>query len=348
MLEGKNKVIDPGMVTRTVDIKKDGENALSLYIPEDSVATLSEDTKLLAETRAAGTALLWNGGAAASTTAYSDAVSAYASGGDASYVPYVSLGGFSLRNETGSYVDTKGLTANLGFVKRWEAEKHTDTLMPFFEYGASNYTSHLDDGARADGKQHYIGGGVLLRRDNTDGLHYEAMVRAGRLHGDFAGIMEGYHSSYNSNAPYLAAHAGIGKLFKQKDNSVDVYGKFFWTHLGSDSATIHNSLGQAQYDFAAVNSYRTRLGVRYTKNQPYHSAFYAGLGWDYEFDGEAKASYRNFNTPSPSTKGSSGFVELGWQSAVSKDNPWGADVRVTGWTGRQRGVTYSATISRRI
>ena len=91
------------------------------------------------------------------------------------------LGGFNLRHETGSYVDTNGMAANLGFARQYERDGYVDTLMPFFEYGRSDYTSHLDDGARGDGDQHYTGGGILYRIDRDDGLHYEAMIRAGRL-----------------------------------------------------------------------------------------------------------------------------------------------------------------------
>ena len=218
--------------------------------------------------------------------------------------------------------------------------------MPFIEYGTSNYTSHLDSGARADGKQHYIGAGLLARRDLNNGLHYEALIRAGKLHGDFKGIIGSLPSSYNTNAPYIAAELGMGKLVTQNTHTIDYYGKLIWTRLGSDSTTIHNSLGKTNFDFDAINSYRTRLGIRWTKHQSDKNAYYAGLGWDYEFDGDSKANYRNFNTPSPSMKGSSGFVELGWQSKITKDNPWAADLHATAWTGKQRGVTYGVSLAR--
>ena len=45
-------------------------------------------------------------------------------------------------------------------------------------------------------------------------------------------------------------------------------------------------------------------------------------------------------------KGSSGFVELGWQSKITKDNPWAADLHATAWTGKQRGVTYGVSLAR--
>lgn len=343
MMSGSSTVTDAAFLRREVNIREDGDKVI-LEVPEDSVPSLLSDTKLLAEAREASIETLWNASDMAAEN-YKEAVDAYAAG-SGGFMPYASIGGFDLRHETGSYIDTAGLNANIGFARQYEREDYVDTLMPFFEYGRSNYTSHLDDGARADGDQHYTGAGVLYRRDRKDGLHYEALVRAGHLSGDFKGKIDGYDASYDSGAPYIAAIAGLGKVVTRDTNSLDYYGKFFWTHLGSDNVRIDNTLGSSRYDFDSIDSYRTRLGVRWTKDISDIGSCYAGIGWDYEFDSKARASYRSFNTPSPSAEGSSGFLELGWKSRLTKENPWGADVNVTGWAGKQRGVTYTLSVSR--
>jgi len=343
MMSGSSTVTDAAFLRREVNIRKDGDKVI-LEVPEDSVPSLLSDTKLLAEAREASIETLWNASDMAAEN-YKEAVDAYAAG-SGGFMPYASIGGFDLRHETGSYIDTAGLNANIGFARQYEREDYVDTLMPFFEYGRSNYTSHLDDGARADGDQHYTGAGVLYRRDRKDGLHYQALVRAGHLSGDFKGKIDGYDASYDSGAPYIAAMAGLGKVVTRDTNSLDYYGKFFWTHLGSDNVRIDNTLGSSRYDFDSIDSYRTRLGVRWTKDISDIGSCYAGIGWDYEFDSKARASYRSFNTPSPSAEGSSGFLELGWKSRLTKENLWGADVNVTGWAGKQRGVTYTLSVSR--
>lgn len=343
MMSGSSTVTDAAFLRREVNIRKDGDKVI-LEVPEDSVPSLLSDTKLLAEAREASIETLWNASDMAAEN-YKEAVDAYAAG-SGGFMPYASIGGFDLRHETGSYIDTAGLNANIGFARQYEREDYVDTLMPFFEYGRSNYTSHLDDGAKADGDQHYTGAGVLYRRDRKDGLHYEALVRAGHLSGDFKGKIDGYDASYDSGAPYIAAIAGLGKVVTRDTNSLDYYGKFFWTHLGSDNVRIDNTLGSSRYDFDSIDSYRTRLGVRWTKDISDIGSCYAGIGWDYEFDSKARASYRSFNTPSPSAEGSSGFLELGWKSRLTKENLWGADVNVTGWAGKQRGVTYTLSVSR--
>lgn len=337
-------IIDSNYLSRHTSIENDGNN-LILNVSDDDELFLNPDTKLFAETRAAGLALIGNGSDAAAVQGFEAAKAAYGeeTGG---FAPYASIGGFNLRHETGSYVDTNGMAANLGFARQYERDGYVDTLMPFFEYGRSDYTSHLDDGARGDGDQHYTGGGILYRRDRDDGLHYEAMIRAGRLSGDFKGNIDGIHASYDSDASYIAAEAGLGKIVSRENTSLDYYGKFFYTRLGSDSTVIHNSQEDNSYDFDSINSYRTRLGVRWTKEINKKESCYAGIGWDYEFDSDARASWRNFNTPTPTMEGSSGFLELGWKSKMTKDNPWSADFNLTGWAGKQRGITYTLGVSR--
>ncbi|RHK01135.1 MULTISPECIES: beta strand repeat-containing protein [Acidaminococcus] len=354
MITGKDVVTDPGFVQHKVLIKEQDPNTIVLYIPAGDKGFLNPDTKLIPEQREAAISELVNASDLAATQGYASAVAAYEAAWledhsvEAKFIPYAVIGGHDLRYDTGSYVDSQGLNTELGFVKRTFDGNHADTLMPFAEYGNGNYTSHLDSGARSDGDQHYLGAGLLLRRDLRSGLHYEGMLRAGYLSGDFRGVLAGHRASYDTGSQYIAAHLGLGKIISKGQDDFDYYGKFYWTHLGSDTTAIHTNLGSGDYHLDSVNSYRTRLGLRWTRHLGAQNTIYAGLGWDYEFDGEARAQYREFSTPAPSVQGSSGMLELGWQSKATKENPWGADLRVTGWTGAQRGVTYGVTISRRL
>lgn len=59
-------------------------------------------------------------------------------------------------------------------------------------------------------------------------------------------------------------------------------------------------------------------------------------GVQYEFDGNARATYNSQSTPSPSIKGNSGMLELGFRTKVSSNMV--IDLNVNGWTGKQRGV----------
>ena len=348
VLEGLDTVTSQGYINHKVITKKWDANTIVLTIPKEDKGSLDPDTKVIPEDREHSINMLKNAADLLTDEAYRSAATAWEEGHsvEAKFVPYAVLGGHNLRYETGSYVDSDGMATNIGFVRRIPHTGHTDTIMPFFEYGMSHYDSHLDNGARGDGKQHYTGAGLLMRRDQADGLYYEGALRAGRVSGDFRGIIADAHASYNTNAPYVAAQAGIGKIIGHGRDTYDYYGKFFWSHLGSDTTTVHSVYGDANYDLDSINSYRTRLGMRWTRNFDERRAFYAGLGWDYEFDSEANATYQGWRTESPTVKGSSGFLELGWRSKITQDNPWGVDLRLTGWAGKQHGATYYATISR--
>ena len=344
MMSGKDIVSDAGFVDRKAAVKKQDDSTIVVYVPKDEKGTIHPDTKIIPEDRENGINTIKNAG---------DLVSNAAEGAwkedhdvDAKFVPYAIVGGYDLHYNTGSYIDSNGMAANVGLIRRIRRDGAIDTVMPFLEYGRSNYASFLDDGARGDGRQHYTGGGVLLRRDLDDGKYYEGAIRAGRLKGDFHGIIDSTALRYDSSAPYVAAQAGAGKIYAKDRDTYDLYGKFFWTHLGSDTATIRNSRGEAKYGFDDINSYRTRLGMRWTRNFDKVRSLYAGIGWDYEFDSKARAFYDAYRTDTPTVKGSSEFLELGWKSKVTSDHPWGVDLKATGWTGKQEGGTLFATVSR--
>lgn len=352
MMDGKDQVTDVNLLQRTVGIKKQDANTIVLYVPGDSPITTDPGTKVIPDERESGTTLISEGSDLAVNEGFESALAAHEAGWiedhsiKAKFIPYVVLGGHNLRYDTGSEVDSNGFNGEVGFVKRSYHEDYIDTIMPFFEYGDGNYTVHYED-ARSDGDQRYIGGGILIRRDKDDGFHYEGMIRAGHFDGDLHGTVSGNHIRYDTDSNYIAAHLGLGKTYVRDTNEYDLYGKLYWARLGSDTILIKNDLGNTTYELDSVDSFRTRLGLRGTKNKNESKSYYAGIAWDYEFAGEAKAWHGDYSTPSSSLKGSSAFLELGWQTKVTEEDPWGLDLRVRGWTGKKEGFTYSATISRR-
>ena len=261
----------------------------------------------------------------------------------ARFTPYAVMGAESLKHKTGSYVRSHGFNVNVGLVRRLQRQDYIDTIMPFIEYGKGNYSTFLDSGARGDGEHQYLGGGILVRRDRNDGLYYEGSLHGGHIKNDYTGIIDGTRAAYNSSSPYIAMHAGIGKVLPlQKNTSLDVYAKLFWTHEGSDTVTLRSSRGLAQYHFDSMDSVATRLGARWNRTVRKHQKLYIGTGWEYEFNGDGIASYNGLRTQSPSLQGSSGFLEAGWTTEATKDNPYTLDFHVTGWTGLQKGITLAA------
>lgn len=289
-IDGLDTVTSAGFINYKAIVEKKDANTIVITIPKDEKGTPDTDTKILPEDRENAANTIKNAGDIISGSALHAAEGAWIENHDieAKFVPYAIVGGYDLHYNTGSYIDSNGMAANVGFVRRSQHEGHIDTIMPFFEYGKSHYASYLDTGARGDGRQHYTGGGILLRRDLDSGLYYEGAVRAGYLKGDFHGMIAKSMSRYDSGAPYIAAQAGLGKIYTRNRDSYDIYGKFFYTYLGSNSAVVHSGYGDSKYDFDSINSYVTRLGMRWTRDFDQIRSLYAGIGWDYEAGSKAR------------------------------------------------------------
>ena len=333
------------------DLQK--RNADELIATVTNVGVM-EQTKSLVETRAAASALL-NGGAdllsgmgmSAAETAAALPNAATADGANAAiesgrYELWAAQGASGERIETGSYVDAKGWSLNVGFAKQDAIGAGKLTYGPFVEYGRGSYDSYLDDGTHGDGSTSYIGGGFMAKVTGANQSYVEASLHAGRIKSDYSGSISGTSTSYDASNSYLAGHIGIGKKFDLgMDAALDGYAKYFCSHQGGTSATL--ATGE-KYDFGSVTSSRVRLGVRYTKKLMPRSEFYAGLAWEYEFGGDATATYEGYETPSPSLKGGSGMLELGYRF-TPKEGSVSYGLSLTGWQGVRSGITGGANVS---
>ena len=299
-----------------------------------------EQTKSPVETQAATAAFL-NSGADLLVGSGIASMTETATGVDGAI--FGAMGGGSMRYKTGSYADVKGYNLALGFGKAVTNNAGKLTFGPFIEYGKGEYTSHLDGGIRGDGNTKYYGVGVLARQDNNSGVYYEGSLRYGRMDADYASNdlgTAGVHSSYDSSSAYYGAHLGIGKVTGLNDTTkADVYAKLLYTHQNGDSVTLQGEGNGEVYDFDAVDSTRARVGARVSKAYSERSTGYVGLAYEYEFDGEARATVKGFSTPSPSIKGSSGLLELGYILQPKGVNDPTINIGLQGWGGKKQGVT---------
>ncbi|EFW30068.1 outer membrane autotransporter barrel domain protein [Selenomonas artemidis F0399] len=321
------------------DLMKGADNELVAKV--NSVA-LNEQTKSLVETRAASAALI-NSGADLLTDSSMNAAIEAASvaprtvpGGSNDFNLWAAQGGSSLRLNSGSHVDAKGWNINLGFAKKAAAGRNTITYGPFLEYGRGTYDSYLDDGTHGDGKTSYFGGGVMAKVQSAGGTYVEGSLRAGRVKSDYNGNISGTNTGYDNSSTYYAAHIGIGQEKELKNGStIEGYAKYFYAHQGGNTTTLRTG---ETYEFDSVNSNRIRIGTRYTHKMPRSGAFYTGLAYEYEFGSEAGASYQGYSTPSPSLKGSTGILELGYRF-TPKESRVSYGVNLMGMTGKRRGIT---------
>ena len=267
-------------------------------------------------------------------------------GGDAQkkggFTPFAAFGGGSLRAESGSYVDTKGWGSTIGFARELPNACGRLLFGPVVEYGGGSYDSYLDNGIHGEGGSHYWGFGLIARQTNHDGFYYEGSVRGGRVTSDYKGNLKRIGEvRYDSGTNYWAAHLGVGKAFQiGAKNTLDSYLKYFYSHQAGEDITVQfqgvQMDGRVRFD--SVDSHRIRFGTRLIHKVNEKNRFYCGLAYQYEFGGDAQAHYGGNMTPSPSVKGSSGMMEIGWQVKPGQ-TPVIIDLGVTGWIGKQRGIT---------
>ncbi|WP_304270281.1 autotransporter outer membrane beta-barrel domain-containing protein [Phascolarctobacterium succinatutens] len=302
------------------------------------------DAKSPVETQSAALTMLNLGHDLLTTAGYENAALAVDGEKEGSVNPFITMSANNQKLDTGSHVDLKAWNMNLGFAKKINNNSGKLLIAPVIEYGRGSYDSYLDNGTHGDGDAHFWGAGLMAKQLNDDGLYYEGSLRAGRMSTDYQSAVAG-GIKYDSDATYYAAHLGMGKVVQLNDkDTLDYYGKLFYTRQQGDKVTVGTG---ATYDFDATTSLRTRLGARYTHQLSEKNAFYAGLAWQHEFDGESNAivatALGSASAPAPSMKGDTGIMELGWR--VNNSDKFELGLGVNGSVGKQKGVGFNLSLN---
>ena len=302
------------------------------------------DAKSPVETQSAALTMLNLGHDLLTTAGYENVALAVDGEEEGSVNPFITMSANNQKLDTGSHVDLKAWNMNLGFAKKINNNSGKLLIAPVIEYGRGSYDSYLDNGAHGDGDAHFWGAGLMAKQLNDDGLYYEGSLRAGRMSTDYQSAVAG-GIKYDSDATYYAAHLGMGKVVQLNDkDTLDYYGKLFYTRQQGDKVTVGTG---ATYDFDATTSLRTRLGARYTHQLSEKNAFYAGLAWQHEFDGESNAivatTLGSASAPAPSMKGDTGIMELGWR--VNNSDKFELGLGVNGSVGKQKGVGFNLSLN---
>ena len=254
-------------------------------------------------------------------------------------------GGHS-RYETGSSVEIDGVNLITGFAHTQTGENGDITGGAFIEAGWGDTATHNTLGGKrlkGNGNTHYYGAGILGRyewtRGAVKGLYADAAVRAGKLSSDYhnndATNIKGQRVSYDIDSTYYAAHLGIGYQWDMTNAlRLDTSAQYMWAHVDSENTTI---LGE-RYHLDAMDSHRTRVGVKlnYTAEPQYTP--YIGIAWEHEFDGKAKSSVEGYAIDEADLGGSSGIVTLGVDFKPSENSPLTLEAGVTGYVGQHEGV----------
>lgn len=249
--------------------------------------------------------------------------------------------------ETGSHIRVNGWSMIAGVGNSDKLEDGTFSWGVFFENGSGNYRTYNDYNGynlRGFGSAVYNGGGALARYRSNAGNYAEVGLRAGMLKNSLGNAVAdgfGVQGGYDEDTTYYGAHVGAGHIFTLDDHSsLDVYGKYFYTHHDSDDFEI---LGD-EVRFDSADSSRLRLGMRYNQNDGNAFSHYYGLAWDYEFNGDADVTAAGFDTGNPSLKGSTAVIEAGIHYAPDK-SPWSVDLGLQGYGGQRDGFSGTMQVN---
>lgn len=248
---------------------------------------------------------------------------------------YAHIGGGSMRQETGSHVNTRTWNAIVAFGHRNKKPRNSFEYGAFLEYGTGNYTTYNGD-ERGDGSARYVGGGLLAKWINPSGLYVEGSLRGGSIHDDGYNLLRdaaGVPYSYNTDTPYYGFHLGVGKQIPMKGGSVlDVYAKYFYNHRNSTSFDAGG-----HYDLDGITSQIIRVGARYTVKRDKWN-YYGGLAYEHELDGKAGGWADGMPIRGVDTGGGSFRAELGATVQPNDDVPLTLDFTLTGFAGKKQGV----------
>lgn len=318
--------------------------------------TEKTDKPIVEATEETHNALIANEAAMSTLTAGRDRMEGVLNGLDQNepgVFTFASIGGSRDVYDTGSQVKNYNWNGMVGVGNDADLASGDLDYSVFYEYGKSHYDTD-GSGFNGNGDIHYNGGGAMVKFTARNKNYYEASVRAGRVKNSASDVLHdaaGRACSYETQANYWGGHLGFGHIFDLTDETesqsrggtqraardLDVYGKYFHTHMGSDSFMAN----EVKYDLDSVDSDLLRIGVR-VNNRSGRNNFFYGLAWDYEFDGESKGTVSAAGLAAPIRRadagGSSAMLELGWKQEATKESPWDLRLTMRGFAGEHRGL----------
>ena len=243
-------------------------------------------------------------------------------------------------------VDVDGTNMLAGLAWRSTTGAGSLTYGVFAEHGDGSYDTYANingTSLHGEGDTDYTGGGILARMDfngSENGHGYlEASGRVGNADTDYtnSGLRDAYGraASYSTDGTYYGAHIGAGYVQKlDEKSSIDWYGKLLWARLEGSSADL--STGE-HLTFDDADSLRLRIGGRWNYAASDFVSYYAGLGYEYEFDGEASGFTNGLALGDEDLTGGSGVAELGISFKPSKNSPFSLELNLAGFTGEREG-----------
>lgn len=195
---------------------------------------------------------------------------------------------------------------------------------------------------RLDGTMTYYGVGTSARHLWENGFYTEGSLRFGRYENDVDhGLVgaDGLSHGYKTRSLYAAAHAGLGRIFPlTAETKLEVFGKYFFTYLPSDTARVKDSDGTTTLRFESVDNHRVRTGARlYAPAGDWQG--YLGAAFEYDFTETLRNEANGVEIRGgESIRGATGIGEAGLRHAKA-GSPWLFNVRLRGYCGKREGAS---------
>jgi len=268
-------------------------------------------------------------------------------GGRKGLSAFAAMGGGTARQETGSHVNLNAFNFATGLGSNVELGSGMFTVGGAFEAGYGSFKNHfyggdVDPYLKKSGHLHYYGAAATAGMNWNSLWHVNGAFRLGYAKSEQAsGLYNpvlGASYDVDIGAYYVGTELGGGKAFKLNDmNAIDVYARYFWLHRGDD-----DFYADGDFDLKSVDSHRLRAGARYDLSFGNKWGFYAGLAYEYEFDGKSRLFVDGYESEASKIKGGRAFGELGVKLTPEKDAAGlSLDFNVKGAAGSDyRGVLF--------
>ncbi|MDR1611940.1 MAG: autotransporter domain-containing protein, partial [Planctomycetota bacterium] len=262
---------------------------------------------------------------------------------------FAAIGGWKIRQQTGSSVDARGRTLVAGLAAGRDLGVGRLTGALFLEYGSGgydSYNSYAGNRIKGGGDASHLGAGLLAELATAGGYFLDASLRAGSVKADYRSDdlrdQAGVRAEYGAKSAYLGAHLGVGKSFEfSAANRIEPYLRGVWTRQGKDAARL--STGE-RLEFDAIESMRLRVGARVSHAFTPALTAYAGLAVDREFSGEARARTNGVAIDAPRLRGTTAVGEIGLTAKPGAKRPFHIDLGIQGYAGRREGVSGGLTL----
>lgn len=255
------------------------------------------------------------------------------------------MNGADVKYESSGKLTVRGMNFLAGAGTSVETDSGIARVNFFAETGRGEFDDSMRLSGltrRLDGTMTYYGVGTSARHLLENGFYAEGSLRVGRYENDVDhGLVgaDGLSHGYKTRLLYAAAHAGLGRIFPvTADLKLEVFGKYFFTYLPSDTARVKDSDGTTTLRFESVDNHRVRTGARlYAPAGDWQG--YLGAAFEYDFTETLRNEANGVEIRGgESIRGATGIGEAGLRHAKA-GSPWLFDVRLRGYCGKREGAS---------